>query len=258
MYDLGARVWRWSSNNLPIRPDAPWDNGYPPNAPNGLLRVLISYVSRNVAAWRTIPNTQSHRYICELNIPPPEPIPCVDNDLVIVLDSSASIGSYNYRNAKLFASNVFRNVTALGDDSRIGFLIYSDTPIVIFDLNNALTTDEIINAKLNAPYLRGDTATHLAIDAALIQFNTFPRNVTQNLVVITDGESTNSTLTAASIELAIQMGLRTYAVGITPSANQDELLIIANGNADYVFASDKCDGLETLVNSLSRKICGNN
>lgn len=258
MYDLGARVWRWSSNNLPLMANPPWDNGHPATVPNGIHRILISHTSRYSASWRTVQNSQPHRYICEMYRPPTEPITCDNNDLLIVLDSSASIGSHNYKRAKLFASNLFRNVTVNDDNNRMGFLIYSDTVSSLVSLNNTLIPEKITEVILAAPYLRGDTATHLAIDEALRQFNSFPRNVPRNLVVITDGESVNSTLTATAIKVAIEMGVRPMAVGISPSANQEELLTIANGNSEYVFSSDKCDELESLLDPLTRTICSTN
>ncbi|KAJ6643587.1 Vitrin [Pseudolycoriella hygida] len=255
MYDAGSRIWRWSSNDSPLMTNPPWDNGHPAAFPTGIHRILLSHTNRYTASWRTIQNSQPHRYICEMNRPPVDPITCNENDLLIVLDSSASIGSHNYKQAKLFASNLFRNVTAVNENSRIGFLIYSDAVSVMINLNNTLSAEEIIEVIISAPYLKGETATHLAIDEALRQFDLHPRNVSQNLVILTDGESIDSTLTAEAIEAAIDMGVRSMAVGISPSANQEELLIIANGNSEHVFHSDKCDELESLLSPLAQTIC---
>lgn len=256
MYDGGSRVWRWAANNVQIMPWAPWDNGQPASIPTGIHRILLSHTSRHTASWRTVQNSQPNRFICEIHRPPTDPIACNDNDLVIVLDSSASIGSHNYKKARLFASNIFANVTI--NDSRIAFLIYSDSVSTIVGLNNTLSSEEIGIAILGAPYLKGGTNTHLAIHEAIAQFKSFPRNVPQNLVVITDGESTNSTLTAAAIEIATSSGVRPFAVGISPSAVQQELLAIANGNRSYVFSSGRCDDLVSLLDPLTRRICPHN
>lgn len=254
MYDLGARIWRWSANNLPIMDNPPWDNGHPASVPNGILRILLSHTDRYTASWRTIQNSQAHRYICEMYRPPTEPITCDDNDLIMVLDSSASIGSHNYNRAKLFASNLFRNIT-VNDSSRVGFLIYSDSASVIVSLNNTFSSDEIARSIRDAPYLRGNTSTHVGIDEAVKQFSSFSRNVTRNMIVITDGESIDSTFTEVAIRVAVALRIRSFAVGITPSANQDELLILANGNSDSVFSSDKCDELESLLDPVTRNVC---
>lgn len=257
MYDAGSRIWRWSSNNLPIMPWAPWDSGHPANTPTGIHRILTHHMSQYSASWRTVQNSQFHRYICETRRPPDIPITCEDNDLIIVLDSSASIGSHNYKKAKQFAAKVFEEIT-VHNASRIAFSIYADVVNTIINLNNSLSQEQIINAILEAPYMKGATATHLAINVAVTEFNSFPRDVPLNLLVITDGESYNSTLTAAAIQTAIGTGVRPFAVGISPSAVQKELSIIANGNSENVFNSDRCDDLLSLLQLLRQQVCSNN
>jgi len=255
MYDSGSRVWRWSANNIEIISSwAPWASGHPVSNPSGIHRILISHTNRNLASWMTVQNTLARRYICETprneTVPP---ISCYDNDLIIVLDSSASIGSHNYNKAKIFASRLFENVTQ--NNSRIAFLIFNNTVTTIFRLNNTLSSVAINAEILGAPFLKGDTATHLAIREAVAEFISFPREAPRNLVVITDGESSNSALTAEAITLAVENRVRPFAVGISPSAVQEELLVIANGNRDYVFTTNICDGLISLLDPLTRKIC---
>jgi len=137
-------------------------------------------------------------------------------------------------------------------------LVYSDAVNSIIGLNNTLNLKDITEAILDAPYLKGSTATHVGINEGISQFDNFSRNVTQNMVVITDGESSNSNLTAEAIERAEDMGIRTFSVGVTPSADLDELLVISNGDEDYVFTTDKCDELISLSEPLTRKICPGN
>lgn len=65
MYDPSRALWRWTANNQALPPFSPWRPGFP-GAPNQLLRVIVSYTNRFDAFWQTAPNTQLHRYICEV------------------------------------------------------------------------------------------------------------------------------------------------------------------------------------------------
>lgn len=67
LHDPTTNVWRWSYNHFPLPPFPPWGAGFPSNPPNTSLRVQIYHTSRYDAMWRTVSDTQSHRYICEVN-----------------------------------------------------------------------------------------------------------------------------------------------------------------------------------------------
>ncbi len=134
-------------------------------------------------------------------------------------------------------------------------MIFSDQVNQVIDLDNNLTQNEIDAAITDAPYLKGNTTTHIGIEQAVTQLQSSSRNVTKNIVVITDGESTDPTLTAAVIEEAKNLGIRTFSVGITPSANEDELLVIGGGKIDSIFTTAECDKLILLVEPLTRIIC---
>lgn len=254
MYDRNSNVWRWGDNSI-LMPWSPWDINHPTSNPTAIHRVVIAHTNRNAASWRTLSNSQFHRYICEVPYSTPIPFPCLNTDLVVVLDSSASIGSHNYKKAKSFAAKLVEEFS-VHNTSRIAFVIYSDTAVTVIGLDNALAPEEIEEAIVDAPYLKGSTETHEGIDAAVIQFqSTSPRNVTRNIIVITDGESNNSTLTAAAVKNAKNMGIHTFSVGITPSADKEDLLLIASDDSDNVFTTDECDRLTLLVAPLMRRMC---
>lgn len=255
MYDRNSNVWRWADSSI-LMPWAPWDNNHPSSNPSAVHRVLIAHTNRFTAVWRTISNSQLHRFICEVPQSTPIPFPCANTDLVIVLDSSASIGTHNYLKAKNFAVKLVEEFSG-HNTSRIAFLIYSDTAVTVIDIDNSLAPDDIDKVIMNAPYLKNSTATHVGINAAVIQFHSSPPNTTKNIVVITEGESKNSTLTAAAVKTAKNMGIRTFSVGITSSADKEDLLLIASDDRDNVFTTDECDKLVLLVEPLTRKICPN-
>lgn len=92
-------------------------------------------------------------------LPDDVPIPCYQtNDLVIVLDSSASITAPNYEIAKDFVAKL-----ALAyrehEDNRLGFVIYSYSASQIFDLLNGMSPGEMNTTIRAAPYESGNTNT---------------------------------------------------------------------------------------------------
>lgn len=117
------------------------------------------------------------------------------NDLIILLDSSGSIGSGNYETAKKFVDDLARVYTAQ-TSSRVGFIIFSTSVSTIFTLTNTLDSPTMTSTILGTTYMSSFTNTDLGIDAAVAQFASYPPSnplTPRNLVVITDGLSNNPT-----------------------------------------------------------------
>lgn len=109
---------------------------------------------------------------------------------------------------------------------------------------------------LGATYLNSTTYTHLAINDAVDEFNTYSRvGIPFNMVVITDGESTNQTATLIAAGNAISLGIQTFSVGVGRFVNQNELKQIADNKLDHVFNAANFDDLVNLLNPLSLAIC---
>jgi len=253
MYDPSRTVWRWTVNDIPLPPFAPWGSGYP-STPNTLLRVLVYYTNEYDASWRTVSNSQLNRYICEVQVPTIA-VPCYQtNDLAIVLDSSGSIGAANFEIAKYFV-NELANAFTVNSPSRLAFITYSSEATTRIDLTNTLSRGAISSTILATPWEAGNTYTNLAIDLAVQQLTSTPRAVPLNMVVLTDGESTVPSATIASANAANALGIRVFSVGITPSVNQQELLTIAGNDPNRVFTTVNFDELVKLLAPLSLKIC---
>lgn len=253
IYDTPNSRWRWVANNVQLPPFAPWGAGYP-STPNSLLRVLIYYGNQYDTYWKTVSNTQLHRYICEIQVPTIA-IPCYQvNDLAIVLDSSGSIGSVNFEKAKQFVERL-ANAFTVYSQSRISFISYSDRATVRIALTNTLTRGAITSNILATPWENGGTSTDLGITEATSQLTSNLRGVPMNMVVLTDGASNYPALTAAAAQAAINAGIRTFSVGITPSVIQSELLAIAGNDVNRVFTTDNFDLLIELLAPLSKKVC---
>lgn len=187
---------------------------------------------------------------------PQAPVCYNNNDLVILLDSSGSIGSKNYATAKEFV-NELAKAYAAQSASRVAVYLFSNTVVKVFGLTNTLSADAMSSAILGATYINSNTDTASGIDEAVAEFLAYPRAVPLNLVVITDGLSNDPTATALAAEDAISNGIRTYSVGVGASVDQQELLDIADGNSSHVFNAATFDGLVNVLDPISRTICSN-
>lgn len=177
-----------------------------------------------------------------------------DNDIIVLLDSSGSIGPANYRKEKEFAYDLAR-VFEDHVGSRFGFTIFSSEVLTIAPLTNTLTPADLNYKILNAVYMGNGTLTNLAIDSAVAEFQASARTVPKNLVIITDGDSNKQPATINSINTAINYGIRTFSVGIGSGTSNKELLAIAGGKRDHTFTAKNFDQLAALVNPVREIIC---
>lgn len=255
-YDTAKKTFVWE-NGAEIGPWAPWDQGHP-DTQTQLTRVYARTVGD--IKLRTQFNTVSSRYICELKTGEveEEAQPCYeDNDLVIVADSSGSIGQTNYLVAMEFTT---RLAIAWADNpsNRLSVLIFASDVQSIFSLNQNLTVSEIRDLIYNAPYLNGGTASFLALDRVVTEFQQNPRQVPLKLVFLTDGGSTDKAATKAAAQRVKAAGVQAYSVGIGSGIVADELLAIAGGDQTHVFNTDGFDDLLKLLRPVSQEVCDNN
>lgn len=257
MYNPQISAFVWSAHNLPLPPFAPWDQGHPAPNPNALHRVSIAHWSRHQAFWRTAAYTESIPYICEVQRAT-QPVDCYsENDLIIVLDSSGSIGAANYTTALSFVDRLASAFT-VHEPSRLSFIIFSDIAQLQISLTNSYTREFISRTILATQYLDSGTSTWLGIDKAIEQFDLSPRDVPLNMVILTDGMSNDGDLTVAAAQRAVTRGIRMFSVGITDATNPAELLTLAGGVRDRVFSSETFDDLVNLLAPVSITVCTKN
>ncbi len=175
--------------------------------------------------------------------------------VIVVLDSSGSIGADNYKKEKILAydlARAFENTPT----NRFGFTIFSSSVKKIVPLNNNLSPADLNSNILNAVYMAYQTNTDLAVNSAVDEFTALGRTgVTKNLVVITDGASNNPSATLTAINNAISKGIRTFAVGIGSGTSSSELLALAGGDEDRLFTADNFDELTALLDPLRQVVC---
>ncbi|XP_076807041.1 uncharacterized protein LOC143450401 [Clavelina lepadiformis] len=186
-------------------------------------------------------------------------------DVVIVLDSSSSIGDDNWELLKTFVSGIIRNFMLGVDAAQIGLFRYNaivdtDTQILL----NAFTdTEALIAAYDRIPYNGAGTRTGQALayarDNYFLAENGNRPGVRNVLLVITDGRSQDDVDDIAKDLRA--MGILTFVFGIIPSTgrlDRDQLLAIAGKEDSLVIAEFGFQDLNMeLTRKLSAQICGN-
>nr|WNX29087.1 VWACP-4 [Colubraria reticulata] len=178
-------------------------------------------------------------------------------DVFFVLDSSSSIYVMDYRTVLDFVSQVITRFDVSRDDTRVGALTFSDDFQVGFDLNNFPSKGQVL-ASINErtlPYRTGMTKTDLAI-RRVRQDSQFRNDITKVIVVITDGGSWSPAETRRQSDLARQAGFHMVVVGVGQYLDEQEWRAIASDpDNDYIFNITNFNFLESIRDSLPRRIC---
>uniref|UniRef100_A0A8D2LWT9 VWFA domain-containing protein n=1 Tax=Varanus komodoensis TaxID=61221 RepID=A0A8D2LWT9_VARKO len=179
-------------------------------------------------------------------------------DVVFVIDSSGSIGPDNYEIMKNFMIS-FVNKSDVGPDNvQFGALKYSDDPSILFHLDTHSTKAAVIEAIQRDIPLNGNTYTAKALQHSAALFTEARgsrkwKGVPQVLMVITDGESHDSSALDGISKSLRDSGITIYAIGIK-GANPAELQTMA-GSEVYVCYVDEFDGLKNISKTLSQQLC---
>ncbi|KAK0041752.1 collagen alpha-6(VI) chain [Biomphalaria pfeifferi] len=179
-------------------------------------------------------------------------------DILLILDSSTSIGRTKYATQANFTANLTRNFHIGPDAIQFGAVLFSDNIRNLFDLNHFHTNDEIAQALIHMPFLTGSTHTALALDYARNTAFTVSHGARSNVgkiaIVITDGNSQNHAQTAQAAERLKNSGVKVIAVGVGISISHAELLAIASDEKDIFNVSDY-SVLNEIKNALVTSAC---
>ena len=157
-------------------------------------------------------------------------------DLIFVLDSSGSIGSFNFVTMKNFVANVTANFEITANSTRVGLIRFSDTASILIPLGSNNNTQQLTTAINSVVYIGGNTRTDLALDLVPTAFNNSRINegIPRVVILLTDGRSNNPTLTAQAAPRVHNDSIEVYSVGIGEGIDETELHIIAS-DPSYVY-----------------------
>ncbi|CAL8068230.1 unnamed protein product [Orchesella dallaii] len=252
-YNMENKAFEWE-NGIPLSSTVPWGE-LEPSSELPATRIAINMKSD--LKYATSFNTDTKRYLCEKLSGTEEEVavPCYsDNDLVVVVDSSKSIGQDEYVTALDFVTHL---VTAWADNpgNRVAVIVYSSNAEIVLELTEDLTVEEIRKRVQTATYLDSGTMSDLGINLAVAELQNNNRSVPQNVVFLTDGTSESPSATILAAQNAREAEIRGFAVGIGSDIKQEELNAIAGNNSTRVFKADQVKNLLKLLQRVSQRVC---
>ncbi|KAK2174915.1 hypothetical protein NP493_767g00011 [Ridgeia piscesae] len=136
-------------------------------------------------------------------------------DIVFILDSSGSIGDFNWHIAKQFAIDVMRGLKVGANQSHIGSIIYSPEVEVVFNLTQFDEVADIEDNMWSMPYISGTTNTADGLEALTVMVKDHGRGDAQPIaILLTDGISNvDANLAVPNAEYAKDNNIVLFVVG---------------------------------------------
>lgn len=182
---------------------------------------------------------------------------------MFALDTSGSIGSDNFNNAKRSIENIVSSLKIGPNNTRVAVIIYSTDVRLLFNLNTYRDNASLIQAIRRIPYTGGLTNTAEAIrvlrSGVLSEaLGVRPSNeTTQIAIILTDGRSNLPNVTREQAELLHnQTDFKVFAVGVGDAVDLDELRHIASSSAFALrIANFSGDELQRFEDAIRQQTC---
>ncbi|CAH3116452.1 unnamed protein product [Pocillopora meandrina] len=207
------------------------------------LGSIVGTIQRR--ACRGVPPVRPPRGACRARV-----------DLAFVIDGSGSIEQYgrgNFRRCLNFVRAIVSRFNFRGGQTRVGVVLYSSRPRLIFDFRRYRSKGQILNAISRIRYPRGGTKTGYAMRYCYSRvFRYARRGVRKVAIVMTDGRSYDSVVSPAN--LFRRANIKCYAVGIGRKYNRRQLLQIAAGRRSHVITAGFRQ-LGSIVGTIQRRAC---
>ncbi|XP_061885754.1 collagen alpha-6(VI) chain isoform X2 [Entelurus aequoreus] len=180
-------------------------------------------------------------------------------DIIFLVDSSISITLDKFRSMQKFMSSMVNQTTVGKDLTRFGVILFSTDPESVFTLNQYESKRDVLQSISTLKPLSGNTYTGKALKYALTFFNAehggrAALGVPQILMVITDGNATNSYNLVEPSTALREKNISVFSIGVE-GAVRKELEIIAGQDLSRVFYVDNFAALETLYKNITHALC---
>lgn len=181
-------------------------------------------------------------------------------DLVFIVDSSTSVGQYNFKKILDFLKDFLGQSNIDSGSVRVGVLSYSTEVHDHFYLNAYQTSRDIFSAIDNIPWIYGSTNTADALRDMRTKYFSFrngDRPDARNIAfIITDGISNlNENRLEEEVNLARNDGIHIYAVGIGLSDDTEINQIASYPPSQNVFTVRDFDELRNLDDRIYESLC---
>lgn len=175
-------------------------------------------------------------------------------DLVIIVDSSSSLGEENFELVLGFVEAILDDASIDSGDVRVGLMTYGTSSVIRFDLDTYSTKIDVIDAVYSIEYSGGNSNTADALLAARSKlFNTrSDRPDAQNVIILlTDGYSDiNSHRTQQEAELARKNGVQIYVLGVGLRDTSEIDTIASQPLGTYRHTADDFSNTEEIKNEM--------
>uniref|UniRef100_A0A8P4KD98 Collagen type VI alpha 6 chain n=1 Tax=Dicentrarchus labrax TaxID=13489 RepID=A0A8P4KD98_DICLA len=177
-------------------------------------------------------------------------------DLVFLIDQSGSINSTDYTTMKTFTTELLSSFKVSEDLVRVGLAQFSSTFEKEFYLNQFYTEQAVTQHILGMRQTGGGTNIGHALDSIRDYFEASRGSrrlagISQNLVLITDGESQDDVEDAADRLKAL--GVEVFAIGIGDV--HDLQLLQITGTPEKLFTVQNFGSLEKIKQKVVDTIC---
>lgn len=182
-------------------------------------------------------------------------------DIGFAIDASTSVRGSGFRKSKDFIKFVLQRFKISELGIHVGLIRFSTTIKMIFDFEEYYTIGEINAAIDSMKYVKGATYTDRALRLARSKlFLEKPLGssrplIPKFLVVMTDGISKNTRVTAMEAKALKDNGVYIIVVGVGRNLARKELTNIASSPRDVITASS-FKTLKKIVAVAKEKVCG--
>ncbi|XP_046370521.2 collagen alpha-4(VI) chain-like isoform X2 [Haliotis rufescens] len=179
-------------------------------------------------------------------------------DVVFLLDTSSSEGSENFKKQLNFVNNFARELNIGPNNVQLSVVTFATNVKNEFWLNNFTTKADLLNAVQNVQYRPGITETgeglkFVGANSFLPQHGGRP-DAQQVVIVVTDGESQQKSVTANEAEKLHSAGIKVISVGIGTSIDNGELTALAS-DPSFVFRVADFDALQKIETEIRQTTC---
>ncbi|XP_069108778.1 collagen alpha-3(VI) chain-like isoform X2 [Argopecten irradians] len=191
--------------------------------------------------------------LCPTTVPPTTTVkPCYapEADIVFLMDSSNSLGPDNWDKEKQFVMDLISNLDVGADAMQISVVTFESNPKLQFYLNDYQSKDDVLAAVSNITFHTGNTMTGKALqfvnDVVFVDSAGDRPNANNILVLLSDGESSDSTLALEQAELLKNESVKIFVVGVGLDADgKSEAEAIAT-DLNHVFETPDFFDLSSL------------
>lgn len=181
-----------------------------------------------------------------------------DVDLVFVVDGSGSIGRQNFETVKAFLKNIVTGLEIESANSRVGFIQFTTASRLELKLSDFSSTAQINQAIENVVYMAGGTYIAGGMNRAIIDAfspaNGERPDITNVMIVLTDGRDGRNQDVIDAFNAATRQGDTVIAVGVGRGVDQKELSDIAGGDASRIFDVAGFNDLNAITGTICQDI----